>query len=202
MLASASNGGIVTLQADSLTNLLGDNYTTLDSVLVTDAQAGTLVSSIYSCAYTNDDGLYAYLYQIDHDITSTSRIVDEFSLVFAGADDYISIGYLTHDVSGFLSGGGQPDLTAFVNAYGEEPEISIFFDYRSETELYPGEHSNIIYAISSLSPDLVTGTVWDHDTASGSVIGPSIAVTPEPLTITLLGLGSILLHKKRELWIG
>ena len=192
---STSYAGLVTLEPNSLTDLLGPNPQALDTLMETDMSNGNLVSEVHSRAYTDNSGQYAYLYQVYNTGTAGNAPIEMFTVwPFTGADDDTSIGYLIGDIPAEFSSGGQQSSrdSAYVKQLTTGPQISFY--YLEPDSVDVGEHSVVMYVMSALSPDEITGNVIDGSVGSGPVVGP----IPEPATICLLGLGALGLLRKRR----
>lgn len=199
---SASHAIPVTLDADSLTGLLGGSPTAIDTVMVTNMSSGSLSVDVYSQAYTDDSGLYAYLYQVDNAGGVSDLRAEMFTIAsFAGANGSTHMGYLTGTIpSGFIattpSQEPEPDGDVYTPA---GPSVSFYYSASSGHDIEPTEHSVVMYVMSSLEPAQVIGDVKGYVgasmvVASGNVVGP----VPEPTTVALLGFGSLLLVRRRR----
>ena len=192
---SVTYGTTVTLGANALTDLLGPTPVALGaSVMNTPMSSGALSTEVLSRAYTDGAGLYAYLYQVDNDLPASNAFVELFSLApFYGVTEAVEMGYLTGTIpSGFISGGQVPYADGNVNV-PVGPTLSFYYLDVLGFSIMAGEHSLVMYVVSDMSPDEIQGNVINGDVASGPVIGP----VPEPATILLLGIGGILLRRRR-----
>ena len=193
--ATAANGSVITVNAKTLDSLLGSGATPVGSVMITPMTEGTMSANVYSQAYTNANGDYAYLYQIDN-VGGASSLVEQFTLApFTGADDAVDLGYLNGTLpTGFVTGTARPpESTAFVDA-AAGPVVSFYFNGRYGAKIASGQHSEILYVRSQLTPDQINGNVIDGSTATGHVIGP---VVPEPATLGLLSIAGLALLRRR-----
>ncbi len=195
-VASVSSAAAITLSGKSLTDLLGADPEGVGSLLVTDMSNGNLVAETHSRAYTDDQGLYAYLYQVYNTGTTGNAPAEMFTLwPFTGADDSTDIGYLTGDIpAGFSSGGQQPESIGDVTVLVTGPQISFYYGQRFGMSIDVGEHSYVMYVMSNLSPDQITGNVINGSVGSGPVVGP----IPEPGMMALLALGGLALIRRRK----
>jgi len=184
------HAGTVPINTDFLGNLVGGNPVTASGFMLSPVSSGNLVVDVYSRAYTGDNGLYAYLYQVDNTGVAGNSSVEMLTLwPFAGATDATDIGYL-EDLSGTVAGdfldtaGAEPEDYAFVDVLPSGPEVSFYFTKRFDKEIPPGEHSRVLYVMSELAPDVIHGNVINGSVGTGPVVGP----VPEPATwIAMLG---------------
>ena len=185
----------VTITPDSLGNLLTSPQAIggLGETLMDD---GDLYVRVLNQAYTDGAGLYAYLYQVDNNLDQSEAFVEVFTLApWTGAAADIQMGYLTGTLpAGFMSGGQAPWDTANANI-SVGPTLSFYYLDAFDKAMYAGEHSVVMYVLSELSPDVIIGNVINGSVASGSVVGPLV---PEPTTVALLGLGAVVLLRKRR----
>ena len=181
-----SHAGPITLTEKTLDQLLGAGYTAASSLTVTDMSDGNLVSNVSSRAYVNN-GLYAYLYQVDNTGTTGNSSIEMFTLgQFAGSVGSGEVGYLSGtSPTGFLNGGQLSEPNCFVDSMLSGLEISFYYGKDTGTQIDVGECNRVLYIVSTYSPGMILGSVIDHDSASGPVVG----AVPEPGTFVLLALG-------------
>jgi hypothetical protein len=152
---------------------------------------GNLKATVYSQAYTDGNGRYAYLYQVDNTGAAGNSSIEQFTVwPFTGADDSVDMGYLTGTLpSGFLGTSSQaPESTGYVDVLSTGPQLSFYYNLRAGKAIGVGKHSVVMYVVSNLEPNtVVTGNVIDGSVGSGPVIGP----VPKPGTLILLGLGGL-----------
>ncbi len=190
---SGSQATTVTLDAASLTGLLGADPQALGSVENTRMEFSTLGADVLNQVYENESGgTYAYLYQVDNDL---DHFIEVFTLApFTGASGSTGMGWLTGDIpTGFLAGGNEPWTTGNVNT-SVGPTVTFYYLDAFGDAIFTGEHSVVMYVLSDLPPDQIVGNIINGLVASGDVVGP----VPEPATIALLGLGSFVLMRKRR----
>jgi len=191
-LAAAASAGPITLVGQSLTGLLVDPIAD-GTVLQTVMNSGNLRSRVYSQAYHNLDGDYAYLYQVENTGVTGNSPIEMFTLwPFTGADDDTVAGYLTGDIpTGFLTTGTPqgPESEAYVEALETGPQISFYYGLRAKKAIAVGKHSVVMYVMSRLTPDEIQGNVIDGSVGFGPVVGP---VVPEPATMALLMMGGMM----------
>ncbi|KPK76129.1 MAG: hypothetical protein AMJ79_08085 [Phycisphaerae bacterium SM23_30] len=193
MTASAA---VITLEPKPLTDLLGANPAPVGALRTTSMTAATLEAEVDSQAYTNDQGLYAYLYQIKNIGQTGDHPVEMFTLYpFWGANDDLAMGYLTGDIpAGFSAGGNLPEDEGFVS----EELVSIYFTLPPGAEISIGQSSAVLYLMSDYVPGEIVGNVIDGSVAAGAVVGP----VPEPGTVCLLSLGGLMFLRRRTKFRG
>lgn len=187
-IASGAFAGNITLQSKSLTDILGSSPTAVGTFLTTNMSAGKLKVDTFSQAYTNNNGLYVYLYQVNNIGTTGNSPVEQFTLApFTNVTDVADIGYLGGaSPSGFLDAGTVPETGAYIDP-DSGPLVSFYYNLRYGSGVHIGQHSVVMYVVSSLSPDRITGNVIDGSVGSGDVVGP----IPEPASLTLLALTAV-----------
>ena len=186
---SICDAGAIILVGDSLDNMLGSSVTKVEGPLCSDTSDGNMVSEVCSSAYTGDNGLFVYLYQLNNDGVAGNSSIDTFTMFpFWGASDASQIGYLT-SLDGtdgeFLAGGYDPLYEGFIEDPGTGPVISFYYSKDVDADIPVGEHSRVMYVLSDRSPMQITGNVIDGSVGSGPVLG----AVPEPSTFCLLLVG-------------
>lgn len=153
------------------------------SIVVMDDGTGLYGTVISQAFYDTVDSDYYYMYQIEN---SGSDIVELFSLKpFAGAGSLTEVGYLfDHVPDAFVLGADIPAGGSIFTDSG--PTISFNFPGYINP-LLPGEISRVLYVKSSLPPGEIMGNIINGGIANGGVVGP----VPEPMTICLLGFGTL-----------
>ena len=194
-VAGTVDAGVVPIVTDTVGNLVGGNPVTATDLLWCDVSDGNMKAEISSRAYSGDNGLYAYLYQVDNTGLPGNSSVEMFTLwPFTGADDNTDMGYLS-DLSGvevgdfYDSGGYAPEDVGFVDVLTSGPEVSFYFTKRFGFEIPAGGHSEVLYVMSELNPAEILGNVINGSVGSGPVVGP----VPEPATLLNIALGGLAL---------
>ena len=186
----------ITLNAPSITDLLGASYQTAGSQLITVVDEGNLRATIYSQAFTGDAGTYAYLWQVRNTGVSGNSSVEMYTVwPFADATSESNVGYLTGTVPvGFLAGGYIPEPDGYIESVGSGAEVSFYYTKREGRQIPTGGHSYVMYVVSDLPPSTISGNVIDGSVGSGDVVGP----VPEPATLALLALGGGVMAIRRR----
>lgn len=198
--AITANAGPLNVTGASLDALLGGGVSQVGSTVVTSANGGSLYASITSAAYTGDNGLYAYVYQLGNTGEAGKSSIDAYTVFpFWGASDNTQVGYLTSmdGLSGdFVAGGGLPYEIAYVDLPVNGPIVTFYYPKDESLTIPPGSHGNAVYVLSSLEPGLTTGNVIDGAVGSGPVVGP----VPEPAMALniLFCLGAGVLARRRR----
>jgi hypothetical protein len=147
---------------------------------------GEMTSQPFLSSGTGD---YYYLYQLENAGNNVSWNIIEVSTVtpFTGAGSLTVAGYLTANQPAAFVAGTEIPAGASVNT-DAGPTISFGFP-GFINPISPGETTKVLYIKSGLSPDLIQAYIINGSVAQGDVIGP----VPEPATMGLLGLGSVML---------
>ena len=190
-LVSVSRAETLPLGSDTLDNLLGGSAVEAGSLMTTDMSNGVLVANVLSQAYTVDNSLYAYLYQINNTGSASDTAVQEFTLwPFNGGDDQTETGCLIGTLpTGFATGGQLPEDGVEIDFPSDSPVMSFYFKSVAASEIAPGEHSQVMYVLSDLAPDVIIGNLIGGSIGTGPVVGPK--AVPEPATAICLILGAV-----------
>ncbi len=187
--AGSVGAGTIVLTDDTLGGLLGGNVIQLAGPLTVDMSDGNMMAEVYSSAYTGDNGLFAYLYQINNTGTFGNSSLDTFTIFPVwGADHDSRLGTLSDlaDTGGeFLVGGLDPLAEAFIEYPGTGPVVSYYYSKDQGVDIPAGAYSKVLYVLSDRGPGTITANVIDGTTGTGSVYGP----IPEPSTALSLFLG-------------
>jgi hypothetical protein len=190
---SASAGLIhVTLGSRDFNDLFSGSENAIGTPMITDVSGGDILGNEVSQVFTDGNGNYAYLYQLNNTGDKLNDVFQAFTVSpFAGANANTVIGYLTANApTGFTLGQQMPYSSATVNA-NAGPTISFSFSDLLDCAIDPGESSYTLYVLSTRTPGVVTGNVIDGYTHSGNVVGPVTEPVPEPGTCILLATGLI-----------
>lgn len=176
-LVRASSISLVEVPLDTL---LGSSYSAVGSTMTTPMVSGNLVTQVFSQAYVNDAGLYAYLYQVDNIGVTGNSAAEMFTVgMFGGPMNGDEVGYLSGTIpTGFNSGGQSPELEGYVDSITGGLEISFYYTKREGYQIDVGENSRVMYVVSHYAPGVVVGSVINGTSVSGPVVG---AVVPEPV---------------------
>jgi hypothetical protein len=192
LAAPIANATNITLVGDSMTGLLGSSYSPATPLLTLNASNGVLSSVVYSEAFTDGQGLYLYLYQLWNTGTPViNSSVEMFTIgPVAGTVTPGDLGYLTEEYpTGFLGDPQQlAESVASVKSLLGGLDVSFYYTSRADMEIEPGEHSCIMYLLSRQQPGMILGSVIDHQTSTGKVVGP----VPEPGTLALLSMAGLM----------
>jgi hypothetical protein len=175
-------------------SLLGGNAQAVGIPLVTNMSNGNMASSVTSQAFTDGNGDYAYLYQVVNTGTSTNNAIEDFAVgPFAGATANTTLGFLTANApTGFSLGNIAPAGVSVDDQSG--PTISFAYPGYLGASLNPGKSSTTFYVLSEDGSGPIIGSVIDHYTGTGTVVG----AVPEPATLTLLVLGGLAMLRRRK----
>ena len=188
--AGLTQAGVLNVNGASLDDLLGGGVTQVGSTMVTDVNGGSLYASITSAAFTGDNGLYAYVYQLENTGNTGSSSIDAYTVYpFWGATDNTQVGYLTSvdGLTDFAAGGDLPYEIAYLDLPVNGPIVTFYYPKDEGLEISTGEYGAALYVMSELVPDVTTGNVIDGSIGSGPVVGP----VPEPVTALNIVLGCL-----------
>ena len=195
-VASVSGAGIINLEEGTydLDGLLGDNIVAKTNLLTTVMNSQSIQADVFSRAYADDAGLYAYLYQVENTGTAGYSAIELFTLwPFTDATDNTRMGWLSDTPTGFLASGQAPESTGFID---DLPVVSFYYGKRNACDIDIGENSRVMYVLSALAPGEILGNVIGGSVGSGDVVGP----VPEPGTWMLLasGLAVLVVYRRRR----
>lgn len=201
-LAGMAKGSIIHIPmapVSGLDALPGVGWTAVQSAPTITAMVNQdLRADVYSQAYRNSSGQYAYLYQVNNTGTPAEDAVELFTVSpFAGADQNTVVGYFTGATvpDGFVGDAARmPQSQAALSGTAGSRTLSIYFTADQEALIEPGEHSSIMYALSNIAPGQIQGNIIDGKTASGLVFG----AVPEPSCAALLLVGATALLRRRR----
>lgn len=197
--AVSAHAGTLNVNGATLDSLLGGGVSQVGSTVVTDTNGGTLYAAITSGAFTGNNGLYAYVYQLENTGAVGASSIDAFTIYpFWGATENTQVGYLTSvdGLADFVAGGDLPYEIAYLDLPANGPIVTFYYPKDEDMSIAPGAYGNALYVLSELEPGSTTGNVIDGAIGSGPVVGP----VPEPVTALniLLGcLGAGLLWRRR-----
>ena len=177
---------VLTMVPEDFANL---GATTVAGALLTPTYdySGEFTGTVYSKVYNTTGGDYLYLYQVDNGGPS----VLEKQVVFPIAP-VDQVGYLTANEPGdLLSGGGTP-LSIVYDAAPALQTIGVDYPAGGGYDIGAGEHTTVVYVLSSSPPRLGESHVIDGGTGSVEVW------TPEPGSLVLLAGGGALLLARRK----
>jgi len=195
LVTAPASAVLVPLSPASLPDLLGSPQP-IDVVQTTPMETGDLKSVVYSQAYANGEGLYAYLYQLENTGSPGNSILEQFTVIpFEGADENIIMGYLTGtSPAGFLPGPAHvPEPQGNINI-PSGPVVSFYFGDRYGDGIDIAEHSAVMYVLSRVRVGQIIGNVIAKDVAFGPVVGP----VPEPSTVALFATGAAIAFLRRK----
>jgi hypothetical protein len=183
----------VTLGSSDFDTLLGGEVEAIGSPLITNVTSGDLLGQVVSQAFTDGQGNYAYLYQVNDIGTNVNHIIEQFTCnPFIGASAATVLGYLTANAPDGFTLGQRVPIGGFVNM-DVGPTVAFGFIGWFGWQINPGESSSSLYIISDKSPGLIGGYIIDGAVASGQIVGP----VPEPATLGIMGVGAIVLYLLR-----
>jgi len=181
-------------------SLLDGSAYAVDDAMISDFSGGNLAAIVMSQAFTDGAGSYLYLYQLNNIGAANTDVITRFTASpYASADNSISLGYLTANIPTAFTAGDQSPLYGDVDALAG-PTVGFNFPIGNpfysipDSYIAPGNSSFVLYIESSLAPGIVMGNVINGGVHTGEIIGP----VPEPATVCLLGLGGLLLRRRKR----
>lgn len=153
--------------------------------------AGTILSDVWSLS----DGDYLYLYQAANSGPSALEL-----LGVAPFYDIEEVGYISDGApAGFVSDGKLPvkidgDYSVTYDVDGDNVSFG-YLGFIKNGAVTAGQHTSVLYLISSKSP--VLGTVCAMDSGVASADGWTSSV-PEPSSLVAFGLGAAMLLRRRR----
>jgi hypothetical protein len=181
-------------------SLLGGLAYALDDEMISDFSGGNLLATIISQSFTDGAGSFLYLYQLKNTGTVDTEVITRFTASpYASAGNSISLGYLTANIPTAFTAGDQAPLYGDVDALSG-PTVGFNFSVGNpfygipDSYIVPGESSLVLYVQSNLGPGIIVGNIINGGVHTGEVYGP----VPEPATICLLGIGGLLLRRRKS----
>jgi hypothetical protein len=194
-MAAVSRADIISLKAATLEGLLGDDAPgPIGDMLITDMSNGKLHAEVRSQAFESELGDYVCLYQINNIGARGDSAVEMFTLdPFIGAGDEPVAGWIASVPTGFIDDSQLPEDKGYIDEYNV---VSFYFTARAGASITPGEHSAVLYIVSTERPGRITGNLIGANVGSGDVVGPLV---PEPSTLVLIGMGLVALVLRRRI---
>ena len=177
---------VLTMVAEDFSNL---GATTVAGALLTPTydDGGQFTGTVHNKVYNTSGGDYLYLYQVDNG--GPSVLENEVIFPFAPISQ---AGYLTaNEPSDFISGGETPYSMVYDSAPALRT-VGVNFPAGAGYSVGAGEHTKVVYLLSSSPPELGEAHIIDGGTGSVEVW------VPEPATLALLGGGGLLLLLRRK----
>jgi hypothetical protein len=188
LLRGSALGGLIHLALDnrSFNDLFSGPENAIGTPMVTSVTGGDVQGNVVSQAFTDGNGHYAYLYQLNNTGGEQNDVFQAFTnSPFVGADAEAIVGCLTSGPPAGFTLGDQAPYGATLNLKAG-PTISFSFTDLFYCAIDPGESSNTLYVLSNNAPGVIIGNVIDGYAHSGGVVGPVGPVVPEPTTASLL----------------
>ena len=183
-------------------NIPGDLAVAVNTPLVSsyDSGDGYLAFNVTSQTFTNNEGEYLYLYQINNTGGLSAQSIIRFTLSpYIGSNSITLMGYLNANIPGSFLVGDQVPLWGDIDT-SSGPTIGFNFPvgnpYYNVPDAYigPGASSGVLFIKSLGSPQLVVGSIINGQVSTIPVYGPM--VIPEPSTVLLLSLGGLTLLRR------
>ncbi len=181
---------------EDFNNLLSGSAGAIGSPMTTDMSVGNMQAEVISQAFTDGADNYMYLYQIRNTGTTGNSVIEVFTCSpFFDASASTTLGYLTDNAPTGFTLGTQSPAGASVDTAAE---MTISFGFPAWTipsyAIDPPEDSVTLYILSDGVPGMIAGNVINGVISSGDVVGP----VPEPVTMSLLAVGGLVLLRRRR----
>ena len=164
--------------------LVASHVSLCDPVVSNPLDGITLTSAAY---YSSTSDSYLYLYQLTNDNSNLATVhrlaVTDFKGLTAGTE----VGYIDENPDVFAVGTAVP-LVGDISSVDETVGFYV--------EVLAGAASKVMYVTSSLAPSDEYAAALVQN--SGQAYGQAIVPIPEPMTMALLGLGSLLIGKRKK----
>ena len=182
-------GGDDALLADDYA-LVASNICLCDPVVSNPLEGITLISAAY---YSASSESYLYMYQLINNSPSFATIHRLAVTNFEGLAVDTETGYIDANPDMFMVGTAAP-LLSDISVIDETVGFYL--------EVLAGQISKVMYACSTLAPsaELAPALVQNSGQAYGLAVVPGLDGNPipEPATMAMLGLGALLIGKRKK----